>query len=135
MFLQQSHAELVSACISRKDGGKPQKYTRWVTESALDRTQANTGTQDVSERLRFDEAALANWMSGHVSGFAGPVRVSQFKGGQSNPTYRIDSPSGCHVLRRKPPGKLLPGAHAVEREYRVLAALGAQGFAVPRVHA
>jgi len=101
----------------------------------MDRTQANTGTREVSERLRFDEAALEHWMSQHVPGFRGPIRVSQFKGGQSNPTYRIDAASGSYVLRRKPPGKLLPGAHAVEREYRVLAALGSQGFPVARVHA
>ena len=100
----------------------------------MDRTQANTGTREVAERLRFDEAALGRWMLGCVAGFRGPLRVSQFKGGQSNPTYRLDAPSGAYVLRRKPPGKLLPGAHAVEREYRVLSALGAAGFPVPRVH-
>jgi aminoglycoside phosphotransferase (APT) family kinase protein len=102
--------------------------------SAMDRTQANTGTRDVAERLRFDEAALLDWMQGHVTAFRGPLAVSQFKGGQSNPTYRLDAPSGSYVLRRKPPGKLLPGAHAVEREYRVISALGAAGFPVPRVH-
>jgi len=101
----------------------------------MDRTEANTGTRPVSERLRFDEKALEAWMAQHVPGFRGPIAVSQFRGGQSNPTYRIDSPGGAFVLRRKPPGKLLPGAHAVEREYRVLAALGAQGFPVARVHA
>ena len=101
----------------------------------MDRTQANTGTRPVSDRLRFDEAALERWMAEHVAGFRGPLRVSQFKGGQSNPTYRIDSRSGSYVLRRKPPGKLLPGAHAVDREYRVLAALGVQGFPAARVHA
>jgi aminoglycoside phosphotransferase (APT) family kinase protein len=100
----------------------------------MDRTQANTGTREVSERLRFDEAALEAWLAEHVANFAGPIRVSQFKGGQSNPTYRVDTGRAAYVLRRKPPGKLLPGAHAVEREYRVMAALGAQGFAVPRVH-
>jgi aminoglycoside phosphotransferase (APT) family kinase protein len=100
----------------------------------MDRTEANTGTRDVSERLRFDEASLEQWLHERVPGFEGPIGVSQFKGGQSNPTYRIDAPSGSYVLRRKPPGKILPGAHAVEREYRVLAALGAQGFPVPRVH-
>jgi aminoglycoside phosphotransferase (APT) family kinase protein len=100
----------------------------------IDRTQANTGTRDVSERLRFDERALSGWMQVHVAGFRGPLSVSQFKGGQSNPTYRLDSPSGSYVLRRKPPGKLLPGAHAVEREYRVISALGMAGFPVPRVH-
>jgi aminoglycoside phosphotransferase (APT) family kinase protein len=101
----------------------------------MDRTEANTGTRDVSERLRFDIAALERWMTEHVEGFVGPLTVSQFKGGQSNPTYRLDTPSGhAFVLRRKPPGKLLPGAHAVDREARVMSALGKQGFAVPHVH-
>ncbi len=100
----------------------------------MDRTRANSGTRPVDERLRFNEGALERWMEQHVDGFSGPVRVSQFKGGQSNPTYRIDAPSGAYVLRRKPPGKLLPGAHAVEREYRALAALGAHGFPVARVY-
>jgi aminoglycoside phosphotransferase (APT) family kinase protein len=100
----------------------------------MDRTQANSGTRPIDDRLRFDEAALEGWMAEHVPRFRGPARVSQFKGGQSNPTYRIDSDSGSYVLRRKPPGKLLPGAHAVEREYRVIAALGANGFPVARVH-
>jgi len=100
----------------------------------MDRTEANSGTRDVSERLRFDEAGLARWMAANVAEFAGPVSVSQFKGGQSNPTYKLETPGAAYVLRRKPPGKLLPGAHAVEREYRVMKALGAQGFPVPRVH-
>ena len=100
----------------------------------MDRTEANTGTREVSERLRFDERALGSWLADHVEGFGGPIAVSQFKGGQSNPTYRIDAGDRSYVLRRKPPGKILPGAHAVEREYRVLAALGAQGFPVPRVY-
>jgi len=102
----------------------------------MDRTEANTGTRDVSERLRFDAAPLERWMEANVEGFAGPLTVSQFKGGQSNPTYRLDTPSGrSFVLRRKPPGKLLPGAHAVEREARVMSALGRQGFPVPHIHA
>ncbi len=101
----------------------------------MDRTEANSGTCDVAERLRFDQAALERWMAAHVAGFAGPLSVSQFKGGQSNPTYKLDTPRACYVLRRKPPGPILPGAHAVEREYRVLAALGGQNFPVPRVHA
>ena len=101
----------------------------------MDRTEANTGTRDVSERLRFDVAPLERWMADNVDGFAGPMTVSQFKGGQSNPTYRLDTPSGrAFVLRRKPPGKLLPGAHAVDREARVMSALGTQGFPVPHVH-
>ncbi|WP_300973956.1 phosphotransferase family protein [Sphingomonas sp. LHG3406-1] len=101
----------------------------------MDRTTANTGTRNVSERLRFDEAVLADWMTAHVAGFEGPLTVSQFKGGQSNPTYKLDTPRASYVLRRKPPGKTLPGAHAVDREYRVMAGLGGQGFPVPRVHA
>jgi len=108
-----------------------------VTDEAkeMDRTEANSGTRAVSERLSFDVAALEAWMAAHVEGFAGPLEVSQFKGGQSNPTYRLDTPSGrAFVLRRKPPGTLLPGAHAVEREARVMSALGPTGFPVPRIH-
>jgi aminoglycoside phosphotransferase (APT) family kinase protein len=100
----------------------------------MDRTEANTGTREVSDRLRFDEGALERWLQDHVEAFRGPASVSQFKGGQSNPTYRIDTPKASYVLRRKPPGKILPGAHAIDREYRVLAALGAQDFPVPRVY-
>ena len=100
----------------------------------MDRTEANTGTRDVSERLRFDVGALDAWMADHVEDYSGPLAVSQFKGGQSNPTYRLDTPSRSFVLRRKPPGKLLPGAHAVDREARVMSALGVQGFPVPHVH-
>lgn len=100
----------------------------------MDRTTANTGTREVTERLRFDEAGLAEWLTANVSGFEGPLTISQFKGGQSNPTYKLETPAAAYVLRRKPPGKTLPGAHAVDREYRVISALGAQGFPVPRVH-
>lgn len=71
-------------------------------------------------------------MAREVPGFEGPLSVVQFKGGQSNPTYRLDTPGRSYVLRRKPPGKLLPGAHAVDREYRVIAALDAQGFPVAK---
>ena len=100
----------------------------------MDRTKDNSGTCDVSEKLRFDVAALKAWMTVNVAGYAGPLNVSQFKGGQSNPTYRLDTPARAYVLRRKPPGKLLPGAHAVEREARVMGALGKTGFPVPHIH-
>ena len=104
-------------------------------EANLDRTEANTGTRDVSERLRFDVTALERWMTEHVEGFAGPLSISQFKGGQSNPTYRLDTPAGrSFVLRRKPPGKLRPGAPAVAREARVMSALGRHGFPVPHIY-
>lgn len=73
-------------------------------------------------------------MSAKVEGFAGPLTIEQFKGGQSNPTYKLSAPTGTYVLRRKPPGPILQGAHAVEREARVLTALGRQGFPVAHVH-
>jgi aminoglycoside phosphotransferase (APT) family kinase protein len=73
--------------------------------------------------------ALATYLSTHVHGFRGPLTATKFKGGQSNPTYRIDAASGTYVLRRKPPGTLLPSAHAVDREFRVLQAL--HGSAAP----
>ena len=95
---------------------------------------ANAGTTAVREAHRFDEARLARWMEAHVAGFRGPIAVAQFRGGQSNPTYKLVTPSRSYVLRRKPPGPLLKGAHAVEREARVMAALGQVGFPVPHVH-
>jgi aminoglycoside phosphotransferase (APT) family kinase protein len=102
---------------------------------SVDLAGENSGTVPVREGYGFDEAALAAWMDAHVESFAGPLRVEQFKGGQSNPTYRLATPSRNYVLRRKPPGHLLPGAHAVDREARVQMALGATGFPVPRIHA
>ena len=100
----------------------------------MDRTEANSGTRAVSDKLVFDVAALEAWIAAHVDGFAGPLTVTQFKGGQSNPTYRLDTPTRSYVLRRKPPGPLLPGAHAVEREARVMAALGQAAFPVPHIY-
>jgi len=81
----------------------------------------------------FDTDTLAAYLQARVPGFRGPLTATKFKGGQSNPTYRIDAASGCYVLRRKPPGKLLASAHAVDREYRVLRALehGAVPVATP----
>ena len=71
----------------------------------------------------FDTARLAAWMQAHIQDFSGPIDVRQFAGGQSNPTYMVQSANHRYVLRRKPPGKLLPSAHAVDREYRVIVAL------------
>ncbi|MGH2967532.1 MAG: phosphotransferase family protein, partial [Solirubrobacteraceae bacterium] len=79
-----------------------------------------------------DEAKLAQWMEANVAGFRGPIELTKFKGGQSNPTYRIVSPTGRYVLRRKPFGPLLPSAHAVDREYKVQAGLHRTGFPVAR---
>lgn len=97
-------------------------------------TAANAGTSPVREGYRFDEAALVRWMSAHVAGFAGPLTVEQFKGGQSNPTYKLVTPGRAYVLRRKPPGHVLKGAHAVEREARVLQELGTAGFPVAHLY-
>jgi aminoglycoside phosphotransferase (APT) family kinase protein len=99
--------------------------------TTIDRQNAFSGTREVAERLRFDAGRLEAYLREHVAGFAGPVAVSQFKGGQSNPTYLVETPLRRYVLRRKPPGKLLPSAHAVDREHRVISALHAQGFPVP----
>ena len=79
-----------------------------------------------------DEAALGSWLEGNVEGFLGPFELTKFSWGQSNPTYRIAAASGDYVLRRKPFGQLLPSAHAVDREFRLLAALHPLGFPVPR---
>ncbi len=79
------------------------------------------------------EAELTAWMEAQVAGFAGPLTLTRLKGGQSNPTWRIDAPSGRYVLRQKPLGKVLPSAHQVDREYRVMKALGATDVPVPRM--
>ena len=97
----------------------------------IDRQSAFSGTREVAERLRFDVGRLEAYLRDHVAGFAGPLAVSQFKGGQSNPTYLVETPLRRYVLRRKPPGKLLPSAHAVDREHRIISALHAQAFPVP----
>jgi aminoglycoside phosphotransferase (APT) family kinase protein len=96
------------------------------------RAEQNTGTREVREAHRFDEQQLLDFLTSHVDGFKGPLEVSQFKGGQSNPTYKLTTSSGQYVLRRKPPGKLLKSAHAVDREFRIISALYAAGFPVPR---
>ena len=85
----------------------------------------------VREAHRFDETALADHLAQHVTGFAGPMTVTQFKGGQSNPTFLLATPSAKYVLRKKPPGKLLPSAHAIEREYLAISALAGSGVPVP----
>ncbi len=95
---------------------------------------ANIGTTPVRAGFTFDEAPLSRWMAANVPGFAGPMTVEQFKGGQSNPTYKLITPSRSYVLRRKPPGQLLKGAHAVEREAKVLTGLGKAGFPVAHIH-
>ena len=96
----------------------------------IDRQATFSGTKDVAGALAFDAARLEAYLAARLPDFAGPLRVRQFKGGQSNPTYLLETPARRYVLRRKPPGKLLPSAHAVDREFRVISALHAQGFPV-----
>lgn len=93
------------------------------------------GVTETPEPLKFDEAALDRYMKTNVAGFRGPLTVKKFKGGQSNPTYLLTTPAKKYVLRRKPPGKLLPSAHAIDREYRVMSALGGEKFPVPKTYA
>ncbi|WP_336987184.1 phosphotransferase family protein [Altererythrobacter aquiaggeris] len=100
----------------------------------MDYEKEMVGTVEVPENDRLDEARLTQWMVANVEGFAGPVTMTKFKGGQSNPTYRLDTPGQSYVLRRQPFGKLLPSAHAVDREYKAMAALYPTGFPVPRAY-
>ena len=94
-----------------------------------------SGTGPVREQHRFDEAALQRYMAKHVEGFTGRLTVQQFRGGQSNPSYLLSAGDRHYVLRRKPPGTLLPSAHAVDREYRIISALQDSGVPVPRTYA
>ena len=94
-----------------------------------------TGTRPVSDAHAFDIGALQTWLEARVPGFRGPMGVEQFKGGQSNPTFKLTTPNATYVLRCKPGpvARLLPSAHAIEREYRVMAALRPHGIPVPEM--
>ena len=93
------------------------------------------GTRPVSEQHAFDTEALTAWLSQHVQGFAGPLRVEMFKGGQSNPTYQLITPARSYVMRSKPGpvARLLPSAHAIEREYAVMRGLAGSDVPVPQM--
>src|SRR5258706_13283877 len=93
---------------------------------------ANVVTMPVPDKHRVDVEMLEGYLHEHIPDLTGPLVVEQFKGGQSNPTFRVTAGRRRYVLRRKPPGKLLPSAHAVEREYRVMTALSGSGVPVPR---
>src|SRR5688572_14313515 len=97
-------------------------------------TEQFAGTKQVDERQRFDVGALEEYLRGRIEGFRGPVQVEQFKGGQSNPTFKLTAGGKRYVLRRKPGGKLLPSAHAVDREYRVMTALAGSDVPVPKTY-
>jgi aminoglycoside phosphotransferase (APT) family kinase protein len=105
-----------------------------MTEDA-NRAASGRGMGPVRAAHRFDEGRLAAWLETNVAGFAGPLRVEQFEGGQSNPTYCLTTPARRYVLRRKPPGRLLPSAHAVDREYRIISALAASEVPVAATYA
>ncbi len=93
----------------------------------------HTPLTEVRSAHRFDESALETYMRAHIRSFAGPLVVRQFEGGQSNPTFLLESPSGHYVLRKQPPGELLPSAHQVDREYRVMHGLGLVDAPVPEM--
>ena len=101
------------------------------------RADANSGasrrTKPIEQRLQFDSVTLERFLAAHIEGLCGPLQIEQFEGGQSNPTYLLTASCGSRfVLRRKPPGKLLPSAHAVDREFAVTRALHSSGFPVAR---
>ncbi|WP_374406816.1 phosphotransferase family protein [Hydrogenophaga sp.] len=100
-------------------------------------SQNFTGTRPVASQHAVDTAALQTWLEAHVEGFQGPPSIEMFKGGQSNPTYKLITPARSYVMRAKPGpvAKLLPSAHAIEREYRVMDALHGTGVPVARMYA
>ncbi len=92
-------------------------------------TQLPADTRPVAPQHAIDTERLGAWLAANVAPLDGPLEIAQFKGGQSNPTYLLAAGGQRYVLRRKPPGKLLPSAHAVDREYRVIRALAGIGRA------
>jgi aminoglycoside phosphotransferase (APT) family kinase protein len=93
-----------------------------------------TGLRDIRAAHRFDEQALDRYLGQHLDGYRGKPEIQQFEGGQSNPTFLVTSGDRRYVLRKKPPGTLLPKAHMIEREYRIYRALEDTGVPVPRAH-
>ncbi len=89
---------------------------------------------DVRDAHRFDESALERYLQANVEDFAGPLTVKQFEGGQSNPTFQLITPNRRYVLRKQPPGELLPSAHQVDREYKVMHALEGTDVPVPKMY-
>ena len=114
----------------QEDQAGPSEGPRRVTTA----TEANSGTTAVRDGYALDEGALDAWMRANVEGYAGPLTIEQFRGGQSNPTYKLVTPGRAYVLRKQPPGHLLKGAHAVDREARVLTGLAKAGFPVAHMH-
>jgi aminoglycoside phosphotransferase (APT) family kinase protein len=106
-----------------------------MADAAPSAQDLNSGTEPLDERTWIDAEKLLPWLEANVEGFKGPLEIRKFKGGQSNPTYQLVTPGQRYVLRRKPPGKLLPSAHAVDREYKVIAALNKVSFPVAKAYA
>jgi aminoglycoside phosphotransferase (APT) family kinase protein len=118
----------MESCQKNKTEGQRAGGVSFVPEGSPDTTAVRLGYE-------FDKGHLAQWLNDNIAEFAGPLTVRQFCGGQSNPTYLLETPRMRYVLRRKPPGPLLPGAHAIEREARVLTCLRSAGFPVARMYA
>ena len=97
-----------------------------------DRQEAYSRHEGCDRAHRFDVKKLEAYLAERIEGFQTPLEVRQFKGGQSNPTYQLVTPNRKYVMRRKPPGKLLPSAHAVDREFKVISALYPTGFPVAK---
>src|SRR5215472_3467494 len=114
----------------RQDNVRSPSYTIEAGRRRLERCEMTIVGQHDLPLTR-----LEGWMRDHIDGFRGPLAAEQFEGGQSNPTYKLLAGSGSCVLRRKPAGQLLPSAHAVDREYRVMRALSGTAVPVPRVYA
>ena len=100
-------------------------------------TEDFTGTRAVADQHTFDVPALERWLLARLPGFAGPLQVEMFKGGQSNPTYKLLTPGRAYVMRAKPGpvAKLLPSAHAIEREFKVMSGLRGTGVPVAGITA
>ena len=105
-----------------------------INSNNADNTLIFSGTKEVAENLQFDEKRLQEWFGDNVPSAGKIEKIAQFKGGQSNPTYKITSEGQEFVLRRKPPGILLPSAHAVDREYKVITALQNTEVPVPKTY-
>ena len=112
-------------------GSQTQAHSTQPRSTQSGAAASDVALVDVLPQHRFDEDALWRYLAAHLPGFAGPARLRQFQGGQSNPTFLIETPDRRFVLRKKPPGKLLPSAHLVEREYRILRALPGSDVPVP----
>ncbi|MCI3204759.1 MULTISPECIES: phosphotransferase [Pandoraea] len=106
-----------------------------MAEELVQDFSAFAGERTLGDRIPFDAAALERWLTTYVDGYAGPLVITQFNGGQSNPTYRLTTPAAAYVLRTKPApaARLLPSAHAIEREYRVMDALSRTDVPVARM--